>query len=132
MLQAVAGLSRKQLAALQGSAPPAAASRPDRSSGAGRDNSLLCSLPVAVLADPSPSRPQAGIELSCGSPAGGSPLHRPGGAQVAACACQTQCEGTAAGDQGGLGQTGWGGGGEGKGMEEVMSRLLRQECGFCG
>jgi hypothetical protein len=70
LLQAVAGLSKRQLAALQGSNPPAAAaaaaaaSRPDHSSGAGRDNSLLCSLPVAVLADPSPNRPQAGIVLS--------------------------------------------------------------------
>jgi hypothetical protein len=77
---AVAGLSRKQLAALQGqptseggggtqatsspgsSAAPAAGAA--AAAAAANHASLLRSLPVAVLADPSPSRPQAGVVLS--------------------------------------------------------------------
>ncbi|KAF8073073.1 ema [Scenedesmus sp. PABB004] len=51
---AVAGLSRKQLTAMQAGGADAAEQAPG----------LLHSLPVAVLADPSPSRAQAGIVLS--------------------------------------------------------------------
>lgn len=75
---AVAGLSKQQLAALQGqadstTASPAAPDVGNRDSStspaaaavaAARHSSLLRSLPVAVLADPSPSRPQAGVVLS--------------------------------------------------------------------
>jgi hypothetical protein len=69
---AVAGLSRKQLAAIQagphsssGSSGGTAAEQDTSAAAAAASQaSLLRSLPLAVLADPSPSRPQAGIVLS--------------------------------------------------------------------
>jgi hypothetical protein len=62
---AVAGLSKRQLAAIQaGPNSSSNAADHDASAAAASQASLLRSLPLAVLADPSPSRPQAGIVLS--------------------------------------------------------------------
>ena len=96
---AVAGLSQQQMAALQGPSEPAAqqvnsttsstpgATRNTHSlsgtaaaaaSGGGvHHGSLLRSLPVAVLADPSPSRPQAGVVLSVAPLLGARPYTDP-------------------------------------------------------
>lgn len=94
---AVAGLSRQQMVVLQGSNPSSGsdAPRPDnpayahsissrslagasaRGGGGSSHASLLRSLPVAVLADPSPSRPQAGVVLSVAPLLGARPYTDP-------------------------------------------------------
>jgi hypothetical protein len=69
---AVAGLSKRQLAAIQAgpnssssnAAEQDASAAAAAAAAAASQASLLRSLPLAVLADPSPSRPQAGIVLS--------------------------------------------------------------------
>lgn len=85
-VRAVAGLSKQQLAALQGPQPsssPAAANHHHSSSpgsaaaAAASQASLLRSLPVGVLADPSPSRPQAGVVLSVAPLLGAHPYADP-------------------------------------------------------
>lgn len=83
-LPAVAGLSRQQLAAIQGtadsshSASGTAARAPANPSLQHQQQhlqaSLLRSLPVVVLADPSPNRPQAGVVLSVAPVLGARPF----------------------------------------------------------